>query len=95
MLLPIQNHSLNPVNLQGDQLLGRTNPDITLVPASEASTPDECCHNQQVKLFSPYRQEKSRTNEILNVLGIESLYLTPTDMSQLSEVVGILLTSLH
>ena len=88
MLLPIQNHSLNPVNLQGDQLLGRTNPDITLVPASEASTPDECCHNQQVKLFSPYRQEKSRTNEILNVLGIESLHLTPTDMSQLSEVVG-------
>ena len=39
-------------------------------------------------MVSPYPQEESQTNEILNVLGLKSLHLTPTDMSQLPEVVG-------
>lgn len=35
LVLPIQNHSLVPVNLRGDQLLGRMKPEVALIPTRE------------------------------------------------------------
>ena len=88
-ILPIQNHSLTPVNLAKDEVLGTLATETTVMEITDDGyTKEETTSiDNHIKAIQLCLNDTERVDEIKAALAINELNLLPEEKSQLGEVI--------